>query len=99
MTIKRRKNSAIAEHHEAPDWMVDNHSLITGYRINHTFLDTMKSIFKQHNDLLNIWTHLIGMLIFLGLIIYLFLHRAESIQIYSELKQDFQNLHLAENFQ
>jgi Haemolysin-III related len=45
--------------------------ILNGYRIHHTAKDCFFSIFKLHNETLNIWTHLIPCLAFLGLMLYL----------------------------
>ena len=65
------KEAHIGAKEEAVDWEVDNKYLNTGYRINyHSISLVMKSIFQKHNELMNIWTHLIGSMIFLGLLVY-----------------------------
>jgi hypothetical protein len=50
---------------------MDNEKILTGYRIN---FNTMKRIFSTifmiHNETVNIWTHLIGVLFFICLIFY-----------------------------
>ena len=37
------------------------------YRLNHGFLDCMKSIFVLHNETMNIWSHIIGVVIWLSM--------------------------------
>ena len=69
----------IAPIHEAPEWMVDNNNLHTGYRVNYTLKDVTMSLFQKHNDLLNIWTHFVGMIFFLSLMLYLASNRHQSI--------------------
>lgn len=65
------KETYIGEIEEAEEWEVDNKYLKTGYRINYNSVSkVLKSLFERHNELVNIWTHLIGSLIFLGLLIY-----------------------------
>jgi len=39
-----------------------------GYRINHTIKDCLFSIFKLHNETMNIWTHLLPFLFFFSLL-------------------------------
>ncbi len=41
----------------------------SGYRTQLGHFDCLKSVFSFHNETLNIWTHLIGFLIFLALLI------------------------------
>lgn len=50
---------------EAPDWLIDNHFILTGYRINFTTPKlTLKSLFICHNESTNIWSHLSGVILF-----------------------------------
>jgi channel protein (hemolysin III family) len=44
--------------------------VLTGYRINYSIKNCFHSIFKWHNETLNIWTHLISFIIFIILLIY-----------------------------
>ncbi|KRX03856.1 hypothetical protein PPERSA_04651 [Pseudocohnilembus persalinus] len=49
---------------EAPQYIIDNVYILTGYRINfHSSYMILKSLFMIHNETLNIWTHLIGCII------------------------------------
>ena len=55
---------------EAPLWMVDNKYLLSGYRLNfNSFKRAVKSLFIKHNELMNVWTHLIGALFFVTLLV------------------------------
>ena len=54
---------------ELPEWYKDNKFIITKYRdLNKSYMYYVKSIFKIHNETMNIWTHLLGsvMFIFIG---------------------------------
>lgn len=44
-------------------------SIITGYRQRLEYQDCIKSIFKLHNETVNIWTHLLGFMFFFCLMI------------------------------
>lgn len=69
--MKNNKES-IVKITEVPSWMVRNKYLHTGYKKNfNSFKKNLASLFIQHNELLNIWTHLIGAIIFLSMLIYL----------------------------
>jgi adiponectin receptor len=58
---------------EIPEWCQDNEYIIKGYRkCEMDYKYYLKSIFQFHNETLNIWTHLIGALLFIGLGIYTF---------------------------
>lgn len=46
--------------HELPDHMKDNDFIITGYRAYYSAKQCFSSIFRVHNETMNIWTHLLG---------------------------------------
>lgn len=55
---------------KAPKWMVDNRFLLGGYRVGFSsFKSTLKSLFELHNELMNVWTHLVGAIIFLAILV------------------------------
>ena len=55
-----------------PKEFFDNEYLRRGYRINFTtWTQISKSIFMWHNETLNIWSHLIGAIVFVGLAVYI----------------------------
>ena len=48
---------------EANGYMVTNQWILNGYRINYdSWKETLKSLFQVHNEIVNIWTHLLGFL-------------------------------------
>ncbi|KAL6942471.1 hypothetical protein ACO0QE_003646 [Hanseniaspora vineae] len=54
---------------ELPLWQKDNEYIITGYvRETNNFIKTFQSLFYLHNESVNIYTHLIPGLIFLGIV-------------------------------
>lgn len=53
----------------APHYMVDNEFVQTGYRIGfHSGGSICKSLFMLHNESVNIWSHIMGVLFFFGLL-------------------------------
>lgn len=67
------------------DYLQDNDFIRTGYRAGYTvkeatlrysLLFLSNSIFRKHNETLNIWTHLIGVITFLFLFVHVFTHRS-----------------------
>ncbi|XP_019710696.1 heptahelical transmembrane protein 4-like [Elaeis guineensis] len=53
-----------------PDYFKDNEFILGYYRCEWPLRETILSIFSIHNETLNVWTHLIGFLIFLSLTIF-----------------------------
>ncbi|KAI0016480.1 hemolysin-III channel protein Izh2 [Xylariomycetidae sp. FL0641] len=57
---------------ELPGWRRDNGYLRTGYRRDsHSYLASLRSVFRVHNESVNIWTHLLGAVGFPALGAYL----------------------------
>eukprot|EP00698_Gefionella_okellyi_P003259 TRINITY_DN1303_c0_g3_i1.p1 TRINITY_DN1303_c0_g3~~TRINITY_DN1303_c0_g3_i1.p1 ORF type:complete len:326 (-),score=44.20 TRINITY_DN1303_c0_g3_i1:212-1189(-) len=54
---------------EVPKWLHEPH-ILSGYRVFFTLKLCVKSLFRVHNETGNVWTHLIGFFIYLGLTIY-----------------------------
>eukprot|EP01133_Synstelium_polycarpum_P002606 gene2606-2992_t len=52
-----------------PPYLQGNEFIVTGYRVNFTYALCAKSIFRMHNETLNIWTHLLGTIAFFILMI------------------------------
>jgi len=47
---------------------VDNEYILTGYRVNYVGTgQTLKTMFYLHNETFNIWSHFIGMMVFLAI--------------------------------
>jgi len=62
--------------------MADNKYLLTGYRLNYnSWAQCFFSLFQMHNETLNVWTHLVGALIFLGCIVGLAQQLPDSVAI------------------
>jgi len=54
---------------DAPEWMVFNPHIRSGYRVGARWLGATRSVFMRHNETVNIWTHLLGFLMFVALIV------------------------------
>ena len=62
------ESEALLHHEDIPEWYQDNEYITKGYRIwGKSCCYYAKSIFTLHNETFNIWTHLIGSLLFIGI--------------------------------
>ena len=82
----------VGKYSEASDYLRDNEFIKNGYLLNcHTVKLVLRSLFVCSNETINIWSHLLGCLISIGLIIFtaIFIKR----QILKELTQnEFENI-------
>jgi len=61
----------VVPHYALPTWLQDNDFLLRGHRPQlKSFLACFQSIFRVHTETGNIWTHLVGAWIFIGITIY-----------------------------
>ncbi|KAK1300591.1 hypothetical protein QJS10_CPB13g00105 [Acorus calamus] len=60
----------LVEYHCLPGYLRDNEFILGHYRSEWPLKQIFLSIFTIHNETLNVWTHLIGFFLFLGLTIY-----------------------------
>ncbi|CAL4138763.1 unnamed protein product [Meganyctiphanes norvegica] len=71
MCKTRKRNGLITvPYHLAPSYLQHNPYIKEGYRANLTPADCFRSIFYWTNETLNIWSHLLGFIVFLSLLIY-----------------------------
>lgn len=55
----------------APSHLIDNEYIQHGYRINfNSFGKICRSLFMLHNETINVWSHLIGVMLFIGLLVW-----------------------------
>ena len=73
----------LVEYNELPEWYKNNEYIITGYRKpDNNIKNCLTSMFHIHNETFNIWSHLLGGIIFLILIGITFL---ENLNITNKL--------------
>ncbi|XP_047322292.1 heptahelical transmembrane protein 1-like [Impatiens glandulifera] len=69
--VKKKKNKPkqppLLLFHELPEYMKDNEYILRHYRANWSIRQAFLSLFRWHNETLNVWTHLIGFGLFLSL--------------------------------
>ncbi|XP_076923228.1 heptahelical transmembrane protein 1-like [Bidens hawaiensis] len=59
---------------ELPEYMKDNEFILNYYRADWPLKQALVSLLRWHNETLNVWTHLIGFVVFLGLTITNLMH-------------------------
>lgn len=81
---------------QAPKYLLDNEHIHTGYRIGfNSFTKILRSLFMIHNESVNVWTHLIGVMIFLLFICYTAIKLGPRIdsEIHIKIMDQFHNLY------
>ncbi|KAJ7541668.1 hypothetical protein O6H91_10G070000 [Diphasiastrum complanatum] len=67
---KVKEKYHLVEYHALPEYLRDNEYILKHYRADWPLKETLLSMFTIHNETLNIWTHLVGFLLFVSLTIY-----------------------------
>ena len=63
--------SYIGTYDDCPDDLKDNSFITGGYRIGYPGVyNGFRTLFMAHNETVNVWTHLLGKLFFLGVLIF-----------------------------
>ena len=83
---------------ESGELFPDNKLLRNGFRIGYNdFRLCFKSLFQCHNELLNIWTHLLGAIFFILCIFWFLFFYDRPAEIYQQMYEGLQNLPIAKN--
>ena len=70
-TNKKEEKIIIGKYSDAPDYLKDNEFIRNGYLINcHSLKLVLRSLFVCSNETINVWSHLIGCIISILLIIF-----------------------------
>ncbi|WOK99840.1 heptahelical transmembrane protein ADIPOR1-like [Canna indica] len=64
---KKKKKCKLLRYEELPEYMKENQFIRNYYRAEWPIKNALLSLFSWHNETLNIWTHLLGFIVFLGL--------------------------------
>ncbi|CAF2136805.1 unnamed protein product [Brassica napus] len=70
-TTRRRQLMSFSE---LPDYMKDNEFILNYYRADWSIRDAFFSVFSFHNESLNVWTHLLGFILFVALTVANVMH-------------------------
>lgn len=91
---KKMRKAYIGPIEEAEEHAIDNNYIVRGYRINHTTCKSLcKSLFKCHNESVNIWSHIGGVIVFIILMIIISIEVLPNQFWYAyELSKDFTDL-------
>lgn len=96
--VEKKHRESVVDIHEAPEWLRDNEFIKRGYRIHFTsFTKITKSLFMYHNESVNVWSHLLGAMFVVILVLYTSLYlesKSESIyavfdEKWNQFNEDF----------
>ncbi|KAH7131520.1 mPR-like GPCR protein [Dactylonectria estremocensis] len=70
---KKVEQSLLIFWDDLPAWRRDNGYITSGYRQSHSsYAHSFRSLFYLHNETVNIWSHLLGAVVFLGSAAYVY---------------------------
>lgn len=67
---EKKRKCELVGYEALPEWLKDNEFIHGYYRCEWPMKETVLSIFSIHNETLNVWSHLLGFLLFLCLAIF-----------------------------
>lgn len=72
LAIQRAKEQGLITYQDLPDpWKINPH-ITKGYRFSETKVECLRSALTLSNELVNIWSHLIGLIIILSIAFYFY---------------------------
>ncbi|KNC46719.1 tubulin-specific chaperone D [Thecamonas trahens ATCC 50062] len=74
---KPSQQRRLARFEEVPTWMQDNKYIRSGYRVDYSLAECTWSMVERHNEVANIWSHLVGVPVFVALVVWVLSGRAE----------------------
>ncbi|KAH9610842.1 hypothetical protein KSS87_005289 [Heliosperma pusillum] len=81
----------LVSYDELPHYMKDNEFIVKYYRVEWSVKQAFLSLFQWHNETLNIWTHLLGFLLFVGLTVVNAAHVSEALDLFGFFRK-FQDM-------
>jgi adiponectin receptor len=88
---KRTKEPFIGTWLDAPKFIRDNEYIRGGYRVNfNTVKKILRSLFMIHNESMNIWSHLVGVVMFMIFVGYIAIYLTPKIS-FTNFNQQLQN--------
>ncbi|KAF8389139.1 hypothetical protein HHK36_025825 [Tetracentron sinense] len=85
----RTNRYGLVSFREVPDYMKDNEYILGYYRANWPLKEAFFSLFRWHNETLNIWTHLLGFVLFLGLTVVNLMQVSQVADLFSNFTRSF----------
>ena len=99
MSAEPASHSHVIGLEDAHEWSRTNTYLKEGYRKNFSSKrKIIKSLFIKHNELMNVWTHILGALLFAALLGYIFFNIEKTKLVYDQLKHDLRELNFTGGF-
>lgn len=86
---KRRQRYGLLSFHQLPEYMKDNEFIVNYYRADWPLKQAFFSLFRWHNETLNVWTHLLGFVLFLGLTIANAVHFSQVADFITMFTKNF----------
>ncbi|XP_057538570.1 heptahelical transmembrane protein ADIPOR1-like [Amaranthus tricolor] len=76
------KEYKLVSYKELPGYMKDNEFIHKYYRVEWPFKQAFFSLFQWHNETINVWSHLLGFLLFVGLTIANAAHVSQTADLF-----------------
>ncbi|XAR66859.1 hypothetical protein NMG60_11013218 [Bertholletia excelsa] len=86
---KASKRYPLMTFEELPGYMKDNEYILKYYRADWPLKEAFFSLFRWHNETLNIWTHVIGFALFLGLTVANLVHVPQLADLFGIFSRPF----------